>query len=299
MKIIKSSSVLIVFILLLSSCKWDELIPLPDERYPYTYYQLSQQEWEQVNSEFKSVNNHDSLFINKFGFLEGKIFLGKDAVIDASLVISETNLLFLNYSKYLGINNSTEINLPEELVTWDQFIGHSALINVNDYFETIYLLIYDQQAMMKEFYGIEYEIDTNQFVHYFFLPQSKLMGSKFESAQIDFWYFESDNSLKITENWFPKAFFPSFQIYNEKAAMKIASENFSNELDESHWTSKNANFRIWIEKTMRPFRFSDRIEIRECWKIDADDNETFKYYTILIDTQSGEVLSKMSDWVTW
>lgn len=292
----KTSIALIAYTLLISGCKKDILYPMPDENYPYTYYALSQQEWEQLNSEFKSVNEHDSLFLNEYGFLEGKIFLGKDAVIDADLIVSQTESVIHNYSKYFGIHENAEINLSEELITWDEFIGHGQLINVYDYFKTIYFFIYDQQAMMKEIYGVEYEIDPDQFVFYFFLRQSKLIESKFESAQINFWYFESDNSLEISGNWFSKAFFPSFQIYNEKAALKIAAESFSDELDKSKWTSKNVKLSTQIDKIMFPLRFSDRIEIHECWKIIAEGFGTQKYYTITTDTQTGEVLSKESEY---
>ena len=71
------TTILFLFVFFISACHKDESPkPLPDAKYPTTYYTLSQEQWEQVNSEFQSINTNDSLYINGFGFLEGKILPG-------------------------------------------------------------------------------------------------------------------------------------------------------------------------------------------------------------------------------
>ena len=83
----------ICFILFYSivSCGKKELEihkPLPDSRYPFACQILTSSQYEQLNSELAKANTHDSLYLNKLGFLEGKIFLGSNDTFKADLFVS-------------------------------------------------------------------------------------------------------------------------------------------------------------------------------------------------------------------
>jgi hypothetical protein len=286
--------IVVIQAILLSSCEKDEEVkPLPDDRYPYTYYALNQREWSQLNTEFTNVNTHDSLYLNEYGFVQGKLFLEEGAEINADLVVAQTENLLKTYSNFMGIKNESAINVAEDLIAIDYMLAPIGHTNVYEFFERVF----PDYIALREMYGevFDYEYEPEPFSHYFFIPQAQLNKSDLTSTRIDLFFHELDTSVEVLGNWFPEAFIPSEQIYTKEEAIDIASDAFKDEVDENIWNEEQEHFPTQTQLTLLPVKFEDKVEIREIWDITAYGNDFWMYYNIYIDTQTGEILRKRSD----
>lgn len=290
----KKIILLFIGLSLFSSCEKDEEVkPSPDERYPYTYYALNQSEWDQLNTEFNSFNVHDSLYLDEYGFLQGKLFLEENAEINADLVVSLTESLLETYRNFMGIESESTINVAEDIVAIDYMMAPIGTTDVYDFFDRVVPAWIEYENMWAEFH--EYEYVQEPFTHYFFLPQNSLSKSQLISTRLNLYFSEVNKSVGITGNWYPEAFIPSSQIYTKEDAVDIASGAFKNEVDENIWNEDKVHNAMHTKVTLYPVVFDERIEIHEIWDITAYGNDFWMYYNIYVDTQTGEILYKHSD----
>jgi len=296
----KTLITLSIILLLISSCKKDEIEvpkPLPDSRYPTTYLQLTNSELVELNAAFAGVNSHDSLYLNDFGFVEGKIFLKESDTINADLVVEQTEALISNYKDFMGIPHNQEISVSNDLTAIDYMISPIGTTDVYTYFE----LVIPDFIGLREFYAeiFEYEYDPEPFSHYFYILQNNLSSAKLTSTRLNLYFHESDNSMEVFGHWYPDAFIPTSQIYSQDEALDIASNVYSEEVSKKLWQGNDDSFEVNVEKVLVPLKSDNKIELHECWKFDAVSWNTFSIYNVNVDTQTGDVVSHWISYVEY
>lgn len=278
-----------VFFCSIVSCGKKELEihkPLPDSRYPFTYQILTSPQWEQLNSEFAKANAHDSLYLNKLGFLEGKIFLGSNDTINADLVAEQTEILINTFKKYLGIPANKEINLFYDLRAMDYLMGHLCTVDIYSYFDQLAEITRYQ----KEVYGSDYKQEP--LSHYFYIPQHSISGSKLVSTRINLYFHETDNSIELDGQWYPDVFIPASPIYTEDEALEMASKVYPGWGDIKLWESDDENSFVSVEKILFPLKTKNKIELHECWECMSYNTNYMVSYIVYIDTQTGDIIVK-------
>lgn len=278
-KLSKFTTIIFGFLFLTFSCQKEEIEvkPQPDPEYPTIYKPLSISEWDSRNAEFQQNNIHEGLSLNEYGFVKGEIPLSENDSVTADFVFENVGGIILKYWQFLGIENTENINLEEQLKINDPFLIPFGVTEVEFYF--------DQIKEYKEMGYWDELLDEFQH-HIFFIFQNSVSGKSFDGPAIYFDFDEVKKVLRIHGNWFPEAIIPEKELYTKTDAVVLAYQSIKKNEGIDLWESKH-QFRA--NKLIITREIYDKIEIRECWRIIADINDDESYY-IFVDTQTGEIV---------
>ena len=266
----------ILLLIIFVGCKKEaEIKPLPEAGYPTTYKVLTQSEWDVVNSNFQKINIYEGLTLNEHGFAEGNIALNESDSITKDFIISIVDSLVVNYEKYLGIPENTEIIYEEKLRIDASYMIPFGSDDIKSFFEI--LEEYGNESGMDELHEIKYD---------FFLNQRFIKNKRFLGTDIHFYFNRNENILKLSGNWYPKVFIPSEEIYTLNDVIPIACRELLKQTGKDFWESKHEFGTIKIFTRLKTER---GVEIRECWRINDLIND-FTYGDMFIDTQTGELI---------
>ena len=250
--------------------------PLPEPGYPTTYEILSQSEWNVRNGDFQKINIYEGLTLNEYGFVEGEIPLIENDTFTKDIIVSIVDNLILKYKSYLGIPENADINYEEKLRIDVPYMIPFGSVNIKWFFENEeqYSNVSGWSEMMKD---VKYE---------FFLTQISIDNRKLLGPSIHFYFKKNEKTLTLINNWYPRVFMPTEEIYSIDDAVTLACRELLKQTGENFWESKH---KFGIVKLFYPLKTESGIEIRECWRINALINER-TYGDMFIDSQTGELI---------
>lgn len=261
----KTNAIYFLFLLLAAfSCKEETLTdskPSPEPGYPTTYKELSFSEWNVRNDAFQQINNQDKLFINKFGFLEGKAKLNSNFPESADEFISGLDSFIHKYHDFMGIKDVGQVKISEKT-------SYGSIVQKEDFISFLDYLYSENKTYSFSIHLSQDELDWSQ-------------------CQFD--YYPADDSIRIIGNWFPDYVIPSQDIYTADEALKVL-RIWNQEKGHNYDFSKGNYFAfrhlgVWPLVANSSFKYG--YEIREYWTVIAKDSS----YWLFVDTQTGKILS--------
>lgn len=273
MKIISFLKFILFSLLIVTGCKKeDDPKPQPQSGYPYTYYMLSQSEWNVANANFQKINIYEGLHLNEYGFVQGEIPIIKNDFLTKDYVINTIDSLVNRYPSFIGIPENIEINVETDFTGQYKFIYPNMDVEIPVYF------LWLEEMSKEENISIE--------KHVFSLNQHIIQNMAFIGPIL---YVEFDllrEKIVLSGNWFPNALIPVNEIYSKEEALEIAHQTISKKIGKD---SRKLEEYHNIEKVMVKKEYENKTEIRECWNILVQIGEdSFNY--IQVDTQTGEVV---------
>lgn len=273
MKITSFLKITLFSLLIVAGCqKEDDPKPQPQSGYPYTYYVLSQNEWDAANTNFQKINIYKELILNEYGFVQGEIPIIENDSLTKDFVINTIDSLVNRYPSFIGIPENIEINAETDFTGQYKFIYPNMDVEIPVYF------LWLEEMSKEENISIE--------KHVFSLNQHTIQNTAFIGPII---YIEFDllrEKIVLSGNWFPNALIPINEIYNKEEALEIAHQTISKEIGKD---SRKLEEYHNIEKIMVEKEYENKTEIRECWNIVVQIGEdSFNY--VQVDTQTGEVI---------
>ena len=273
MKIISFLKFILFSLLIVTGCKKeDDPKPQPQSGYPYTYYMLSQGEWNVANANFQKINIYEGLRLNEYGFVQGEIPIIKNDSLTKDFVINTIDSLVNRYPSFIGIPENIEINVETDFTGQYKFIYPNMDVEIPVYF------LWLEEMSKEENISIE--------KHVFSLNQHIIQNTAFIGPIL---YVEFDllrEKIVLSGNWFPNALIPVNEIYSKEEALEIAHQTISKEIGTD---SRKLEEYHNIEKVMVEKEYENKTEIRECWNILVQIGEdSFNY--VQVDTQTGEVV---------
>lgn len=265
--------IIFISLLIVTSCqKEDDPKPQPQPGYPYTYYTLSQSEWNAANTDFQKINIYEGLRLNEYGFVQGEIPIIENDSLTKDFVINTIDSLVNRYLSFIGIPENIEINVETDFTGQYKFIYPNMDVEIPVYF------LWLEEMSKEEDISIE--------KHVFSLNQHIIQNMAFIGP---IFYIEFDllkEKIVLNGNWFPNAIIPVNEIYSKEEALEIAYQTISKEIGKD---SRKLEEYHNIEKIMVEKEYENKTEIRECWNIVVQIGEdSFNY--IQVDTQTGEVV---------
>ena len=265
--------IIFISLLIVTSCqKEDDPKPQPQPGYPYTYYTLSQSEWNAANTDFQKINIYEGLRLNEYGFVQGEIPIIENDSLTKDFVINTIDSLVNRYLSFIGIPENIEINVETDFTGQYKFIYPNMDVEIPVYF------LWLEEMSKEEDISIE--------KHVFSLNQHIIQNMAFIGP---IFYLEFDllkEKIVLNGNWFPNAIIPVNEIYSKEEALEIAYKTISKEIGKD---SRKLEEYHNIEKIMVEKEYENKTEIRECWNIVVQIGEdSFNY--IQVDTQTGEVV---------
>lgn len=265
--------IIFISLLIVTSChKEDDPKPQPQPGYPYTYYTLSQSEWNAANTDFQKINIYEGLRLNEYGFVQGEIPIIENDSLTKDFVINTIDSLVNRYLSFIGIPENIEINVETDFTGQYKFIYPNMDVEIPVYF------LWLEEMSKEEDISIE--------KHVFSLNQHIIQNMAFIGP---IFYIEFDllkEKIVLNGNWFPNAIIPVNEIYSKEEALEIAYKTISKEIGKD---SRKLEEYHNIEKIMVEKEYENKTEIRECWNIVVQIGEdSFNY--IQVDTQTGEVV---------
>lgn len=272
-------------ITVICGCRKEPIVEiLPDFKYPSTYQKIiSPQEWEIKSVLFLEINTNENFYLNKQGFLEGKVPYETDSLTLES-IIHEVQTLIDRYSFFMGIPEGQTFNLENELLIRSPLLTPAGSTSISNHFYFMELI--------KEADDWEYLKDKFRNPQ-FFLKQRTIEGQQFLGPDLIFNFDETNQTIKISGNWFPTALNPKNEIFSKNDATVITYRVLLKETGKDFWEEKHMwNFR----KVFLLASDNETDRIHECWQLVTKISE-YEHFYIYIDTQTGNVVSQFKRWV--
>jgi hypothetical protein len=262
----KTRFLLFILIITFFSCKKEntkELL-LPDPDYPYTYSELTPEQWHLRLNELNNLASGENVTLDEYGFLKGKFNFENESGTNIDSIKSKCSKIVRKYSGFLGIEDISDINFSNDF-----------RIRYNGGVESV-LDEYYQEELNK----------SNKKVYYPFIDQEKLREIKIENTSIRFIINLETKSIGVSGNWYPEVFIPSREIIPLNSAIKYSKKLYAEEFADRGKPDDNQIAKSHFIKVIFPLKKEGRTELHECWEI------TFfsKYVSIYVDTQTGEII---------